>query len=116
MTTKSATATLLASTGKALASRDRYKQDHGKQMTFGVDGPGAAIACLTKAWACYADAYAKEFGDSKIGDDGVLGDAWAKIGSGIIDLLNGPTGKLDCGTLDSIIREIARQQNCEEEL
>lgn len=35
----------------------------------------------------------------------VLGDHWADIGYALLGLLNGDCGALDCGTLDSIIRD-----------
>jgi hypothetical protein len=35
----------------------------------------------------------------------VIGDAWEEIGRAILVLLNGETGRLDCGTLDAFIRD-----------
>lgn len=65
----------------------------------GVERP--MVAAL-RAWCEYADLHAKRF-ESDIGDDGVLGPAWEKWGRGLRLLLNGETGRLDCGTLDAII-------------
>lgn len=45
-----------------------------------------------------------------IGQDGVLGPAWQEIGEAIRTLLNGEAGRLDCGTLDSILLD-AMQAN-----
>jgi 5-methylcytosine-specific restriction endonuclease McrA len=41
----------------------------------------------------------------RIGSDGVLGVAWAKIGHQLLTLLCGDLGRLDGGTLDHIIRQ-----------
>jgi hypothetical protein len=59
---------------------------------------------LISAWVDYAAQHARRF-DSKIGDDGVLGPEWAQIGAALHGLLNGETGRLDCGTLDAIIHD-----------
>lgn len=40
-----------------------------------------------------------------VGDDAVLGPAFASIASGVLGLLNGETGGFDAGSLDSNIRE-----------
>ena len=41
--------------------------------------------------------------ESAIGEDYVLGPQWQAIGEGLRGLLNGETGRLDCGTLDGFI-------------
>lgn len=94
---------------KALRDGDGYMQKHSSEMVRSRfnDNAGAAIVDLLKAWAKYADAYANEFDGSRIGDDGVLGDEWQDIGKAILGLLNGPTGALDCGTVDRLVRKIA---------
>ncbi len=61
-----------------------------------------AIPQMLRAWENYAKAHAKRF-DAKIGEDYVLGPAWQDIGLGIRSLLNGESGRLDCGTLDAFI-------------
>ncbi len=43
-------------------------------------------------------------------DDGVLGDEWAKIGGALRGLLNGETGRFDCGTLDRLFCETLRSE------
>jgi hypothetical protein len=58
----------------------------------------------------YAERYANQYQaryDSKIGEDGVLGDYFKEILSGIRGLLNGETGGLDCGTMDAAILNLA---------
>ena len=62
----------------------------------------SAVAAMVKGWLEYADAHRERF-ESTIGEDGVLGPEWAAIGRGLLGLLNGETGRFDCGTLDAII-------------
>ena len=78
-----------------------WKQRHLSAIT----APKAAevgIVNMLKAWLSYADSHQERY-ESGIGDDGVLGPQWAQIGSSLRMLLNGEAGRLDCGTLDSII-------------
>ena len=63
----------------------------------------SAIVNLYRAMAEYADAHRKQY-ELTISEDRYIGDAWHQIGRGLIGLLNGETGRLDCGTLDSQIR------------
>ncbi len=75
-----------------------------------------AVACPTKAEkgildACYAleamaDAHVERYG-SVIAEDGVLGDCWLKILHGVRGMLNGETGRLDCGTVDGWLVRLA---------
>ena len=60
------------------------------------------IAGMLHLWAQYAADHKKEY-DAQIGDDYVLGPAWEELGDSIRTLLNGQTGRLDCGTLDAFI-------------
>ncbi len=60
------------------------------------------IAHAIKAWVDYALEHEARFG-SPIGEDGVLGPAWEQWGLALRTLLNGETGDLDCGTLDTIL-------------
>lgn len=69
-------------------------------------------SCVFRAiadWCGYAAAHAERF-DSPIGDDYVLGPAWAQWGASLRTLLNGETGELDCGTLDSILVDNLTEQ------
>ena len=61
-----------------------------------------AITAMAKGWALYAETHALRFGD-KISEDYVLGPEWLQAGKAIRALLNGETGRLDCGTVDSFI-------------
>lgn len=64
--------------------------------------PERPVRDMIVGWLMYADQHRERFG-STIGEDGVLGADWAAIGSGLLGLLNGETGRFDCGTLDAII-------------
>ena len=63
------------------------------------------IVALCRAWARYADTYTARFDGDLVGTDYVLGLHWLAIGKAIVGLLNGPTGRLDCGTLDAWVRD-----------
>ena len=69
--------------------------------------PGCVVA-MVEAWGRYADAHRKRYG-SPIGDDGVLGWSWRTMGVSLRGLLNGETGNLDCGTMDTLICAIAAE-------
>jgi hypothetical protein len=61
--------------------------------------------------ACYAleamaDAHAERYA-TVIAEDGVLGDCWLKILHGVRGMLNGETGRLDCGTIDGWLVRLA---------
>lgn len=74
-----------------------------------------ALVDLYNGLQQYAEGYRDRFG-SEIGDDGVLGPEWVAIARAFIGLLNGDTGRLDAGTLDKWVREIAQNAGVEEEL
>lgn len=65
-------------------------------------GPEAPLVGLIRAWLEYADQHKRRY-QSGIGDDGVLGVNWSRIGRELRALLNGESGNLDCGTLNSVI-------------
>ena len=62
------------------------------------------VAQAMRAWCSYAETHREKFG-SNIGDDYVLGPAWAQWGFALRALLNGDCGSLDCGTLDTILHD-----------
>jgi hypothetical protein len=66
---------------------------------------GECVITLIHAAAHYADQHQARY-ESKIGDDGVLGPHWESIVRGIMGLLNGDCGRLDCGTLDKLLRDM----------
>ena len=74
-----------------------------------------AVAQMIVGWGRYAQDHKKEYG-TPIGDDGIIGAAWLEVGKGLIDLLNGQTGRLDCGTLDAFIRDTVHENGFPDEL
>ncbi len=62
----------------------------------------SAIIGMIEAWARYADQHRALYG-AKLADDSYLGPIWNDLGRSIHGLLNGETGRLDCGTLSSFI-------------
>lgn len=76
---------------------------------------GEIIAPLIEAWARYAEGYRYQFPESKLGDDYVLGEAWKQIGCELRTLLNGPCGRLDCGTLDAFILDTMNEAGIDTE-
>lgn len=61
------------------------------------------------AWCDYAATHEVRF-ESPIGQDYVLGPAWARWGFALRELLNGNLGRLDAGTLDTIIHDNLAEQ------
>jgi hypothetical protein len=65
----------------------------------------------------YGCEYEARYGaDSKLGQDSVLGEAWLDMAHGYLALLNGETGRLDCGTLDGELRRWAARFGFEGEV
>lgn len=92
---------------------------HGRHVkawwTPGSSGPGAhgegrhferCVRDLFIALADYADAHALRY-ESDLGEDYVLGPAWLDALKSARVLLNGETGRLDCGTLDALAFDMA---------
>ena len=68
----------------------------------------AGMVWMLHGLAAWLDGYEARYG-SPPGTDGVLGDEGAgKIIEGLLVLLNGELGRLDGGTLDSILRHFAK--------
>lgn len=67
-----------------------------------------AIKSLVLSLACYADAHRGEF-KGPLSEDSFLGPEWHAMTQSALALLNGPTGDLDCGTVDRTIRAIAKE-------
>lgn len=61
-----------------------------------------AIVCGVESWAEYATCHLARY-ESPIGQDHILGPMWRDWGLALRGLLNGETGRLDCGTLDGFI-------------
>ena len=67
------------------------------------------LLTMIQGWIDYARSHEARF-NSRIGDDRVLGDEWFAIGAAMLGLLNGDLGRLDGGTLDTIIRDNLEEQ------
>ena len=67
-----------------------------------------AIVKLVEALREYATAHFQAY-ESPIGDDGVLGEEWEQIARGTLGLLNGEAGRLDCGSVDRHVRDLASE-------
>ena len=93
-------------------ANEYWKRRHREAMRDPHSGFELAIVEMYDALGEYADAH-RNTCDSPIGDDGVLGEEWKQIALGVIGLLNGETGRLDCGTLDRQIREMAAANGVE---
>jgi len=72
----------------------------------------AAIVKMLHFWEMYATEHQKRW-ESPIGEDYVLGVYWKDMGLSLRGLLNGETGRLDCGTLDAFILETMRENGVE---
>lgn len=94
---------------------NRFGYNHANAMAEPQPGFESAIVFMLKGWAEYADAHAIRYEGDPIGTDGVLGEHWEAIGKGILGLLNGETGRLDCGTIDGVVRKIGALNGAEGE-
>ncbi len=75
---------------------------------------GECIAPMLKYWAMYAQEHQDRF-ESLIGEDYVLGPAWRDAGLSMRRLLDGETGRLDCGTLDGFILDTLKENGFDTE-
>lgn len=66
------------------------------------------LKAFLRALADYADAHQARY-ESPIGEDYVLGEHWKQAARAFLGLLNGESGRFDCGTLDGCVRELARR-------
>lgn len=86
------------------------KNDYGRAHCAAWNSPKGfevPIVGLIKSAIAYADTHRERY-ESGIGDDGVLGEEWESIVRACLGLLNGDCGRLDCGTLDGMLREMLR--------
>lgn len=75
-----------------------------------IDGPkGFEIPILLalRAIRSYRSFHEQEYG-SDISEDYVLGPELAELAQGLRGLLNGQTGRLDCGTIDGYLCELIK--------
>lgn len=79
---------------EAIKHRAIFQNKHYAMETPMVD--------MLRGWAEYAEDHKARY-ETPVGDDGVLGAYWESMGDALRGLLNGETGRLDCGTLDGFI-------------
>ncbi len=79
-------------------------------------GIESAIVSFRSGLLEYGLQHAVEFQGCQLGGDSFLGAAWLSMARGYLALLNGPTGRLDCGTLDGEVRRWAKGFGFEEEV
>lgn len=86
----------------------KWKERHYAALDFpkGFEKP---IVRMLQGWIEYAVLHNEQY-ESPIGEDGLLGVSWAHLGKAIRELLNGDTGRLDCGTLDTILVDNLKEQ------
>lgn len=74
-----------------------------------------SLRALIDGLMSYAVDHEARYG-SKLGEDGVLGEAWADALRGVRGLLNGELGDLDGGLLDGALCNLYREAGFEGEL
>jgi len=92
----------IAPANATMPNTGKWQDRHNDAMRYPHAGFESAIVHLLNGWVEYASHHRKQY-ISSIGDDGVLGPEWWEIGKALRHLLNGETGRLDCGTLDAFI-------------
>lgn len=85
---------------------ERHNTAIGAPQIGTLRGSERPIVALFYALDDYACQHNRRY-DSLIGDDSFLGPAWTSALRGLRTLLNGETGRLDCGTLDAAILQLA---------
>lgn len=88
---------------EARSSRQGVQPAHREALKSPTPGFEAAIVGMLRALAQYADAHRQRYGDT-IKEDRIIGEYWHWLGEALIGLLNGETGRLDCGVVDGFIR------------
>ena len=82
-------------------------------------GSEAMIKALIMGWAEYADQYHQSTGfepAENISADAYTARYWLDTAENIIGLLSNDTGRLDSGTLDSLVRKIAMNEGFSNDL
>ena len=90
---------------------EAWKQNHIKAMVEPVRFE-IPISSMLRAIQDYAALYRERF-ESTIGNDGVLGEGLKDMIQGLRVLLNGDCGRIDCGTIDSKLCELAERHGIE---
>ena len=93
---------------------DEWKKRHRAAMAHPKPvSEEEALVNLLRGLDGYVLAYKGRF-ESNLSNDAVLGPAWLDMAKGLIDLLNGPAGRLDCGTVDSMVRAMSSEAGFKE--
>lgn len=97
---------------KLVASRAPNAGPHEKAWTYPRDGFERALQGFIMALGDYADAHRARYG-TPIAQDYVLGEYWRDIARSVLGLLDGESGRFDCGTLDSSVRDLGKEAGFE---
>lgn len=92
---------------------NQWGKRHAEAWTNPKPGPEKMIKSQIVALAEYADEYHRASwaeGYDEICDDGYAGQSWLSIASNVVHLLSMDLGRFDGGTLDSLIRDIVRNE------
>ena len=95
-------------THKKNGGRMTCQEQHARALLFPTIAERPLVRLAGALWE-YATAHRLRYG-APIGRDGVLGDAWLDVARGFVGLLNGECGRLDCGTLDAEVRQLAKAE------
>jgi len=91
-------------------------QDHGfNQDPNDKKAMEQAIVHACESLRLFGESHAELY-NSPIGEDGVLGECWTDMAKALIGMLNGESGRLDCGTVESSIRYMAEEFGFDREL
>ena len=94
---------------RELEAKAAQRQNWATAHLLAWRGPGeneGPLRDMIQGWVMYAHRHQARYG-SLVGDDGVLGPEWASIGNALRGLLNGETGRFNCGTLDRLLLDVA---------
>lgn len=83
---------------------DHWKAEHIRAVNTPIRQEKALLKIL-EGVAIYGDASLDV--DTKLGDDGYASEYILDILKGVVGLLSAETGRLNCGTVDRAIRELA---------
>jgi hypothetical protein len=89
-----------------------WARSHIEAWLLGTSIYAVCFTRMIQALALYADAHNTRYG-SPIGEDDVLGGAWADATYAVRGLLDGELGGLDGGTLDRMLVGMLRREGFE---
>ena len=98
----------------ALGNMGDWQGRHNAAMDAPRAGFESAVVTMLRGWLEYAQTHQERY-ESPIGEDGVIGVAWAETGKAIHSLLDGETGRMDRGTLSTLIHGTMRDNGIDEE-